>query len=139
MKNETLDDDSDIYTFICKLRQEKLFIKSEKLDIQELNELIRAKTQTVIKASWLTNKQKLLLFERRVSSQNCQRFDFVRNSEFVEAKNTLGFQVCLVWPSIYHRIDGVLFAEFRENFQSAAHPALPAQAAGQLADHRRSC
>lgn len=94
MKNENLDDeDWDIFTFICKLRQEKLFIKSEKLDIQELNELIRSKTQTVIKASWLTNKQRLLLFERRVSSQNCQRFDFIHNSEFVEAKNTLGFQV----------------------------------------------
>ncbi|ENN80555.1 hypothetical protein YQE_03020, partial [Dendroctonus ponderosae] len=102
MKNETLDDDSDIYTFICKLRQEKLFIKSEKLDIQELNELIRAKTQTVIKASWLTNKQKLLLFERRVSSQNCRRFDFVRNSEFVEAKNTLGFQNSVKISNLLH-------------------------------------
>ncbi|XP_050296180.1 GTPase-activating protein and VPS9 domain-containing protein 1 [Anthonomus grandis grandis] len=103
MKNETLDDeDLDIFTFICKLRQEKLFIKSEKLDIQELNELIKSKTQSVIKASWLTNKQRLLLFERKVSSQNCQQFDFIHNSEFVEAKNTLGFQNAVKISNLLH-------------------------------------
>ncbi|CAH1130720.1 unnamed protein product [Ceutorhynchus assimilis] len=103
MKNESLeDDDSDIYTFICKLRQEKLFIKSEKLDIQELNELIKSKTQTVLKASWLTNKQRLLLFERRVSSENCQRFDFINYSEFVEAKHSLGFQNAVKISNLLH-------------------------------------
>lgn len=103
MKNETLDeDDTDIYSFVCKLRQEKLFIKSEKLDIQELNELIKSKTQSVIKASWLTNKQRLLLLERRVCSQNCQRFDFIHNSEFLEAKNTLGFQNAVKISNLLH-------------------------------------
>ncbi|XP_066253763.1 receptor-mediated endocytosis protein 6 homolog isoform X2 [Euwallacea similis] len=104
MKNDSLqDEDSDIYTFVCKLRKEKLFIKSEKLDIQELNEKIKNKTQAVIKSSWLTNKQRLLLLERRVSSQNCQNFDYIHNSVFVEAKTTaLGFQNAVKISNLLH-------------------------------------
>ncbi|KAF7270441.1 hypothetical protein GWI33_016591 [Rhynchophorus ferrugineus] len=90
MKNE--DEDYDLFAFAAKLRQEQLFINSERIDIMHLNKLIKNKIHIVNKASWLTNKQRLLLFERGLSYQNCQKFDFIHNSEFVEARHILGFQ-----------------------------------------------
>ncbi|XP_060523833.1 GTPase-activating protein and VPS9 domain-containing protein 1 [Cylas formicarius] len=93
MKNGSIEDDEvDIFSFILRLRQEKLFIKSEKADIQKLNELIRNKIHTVVKTSWITNKQRFLLVERKASFQNYEGFDSLTSTTFVEAKNALGFQ-----------------------------------------------
>ncbi|XP_030746066.1 receptor-mediated endocytosis protein 6 homolog isoform X2 [Sitophilus oryzae] len=96
MKNE--EEEYDLYAFAVKLRQENLLIKCEKLDIQKLNEDVRAKTHTVIKASWLTNKQKLFLFE------SDQKFDFIHNSEFVDAKSTLGFSNAVKMSNLLHTL-----------------------------------
>ncbi|KAL1501413.1 hypothetical protein ABEB36_006736 [Hypothenemus hampei] len=103
MKKDTIDQsDTSLYKFLCDLRQEKLFIKSEKLDIQKLNEVIRNKAQTVIKASWLTNKQRLLLLDWFITTKKCQNFDFIHITEFVEAKNLLGFQSAVKISNLLH-------------------------------------
>lgn len=93
MKNEEIDDTIDVFALILKLRREQLLVKIEKNKIQELNELIRSKTHKIIKNSWIVSKQRLLLFERESSSQNYRKFDQLAKSDFVDAKQALGFQV----------------------------------------------
>lgn len=93
MKNEEIDDNIDVFTLILKLRREQLLVKTEKNKIQELNELIRSKTHEIIKSSWIVTKQRLLLFEREKTLRNYRKFDQIAKSDFVDAKQALGFQV----------------------------------------------
>ncbi|KAJ8934394.1 hypothetical protein NQ314_013435 [Rhamnusium bicolor] len=93
MKKENVEsEETDVFNLIMKLRQEKLLARKEKINIQELNILIRNKTHKVIQLSWITTKQRLLLYQREASSQNYQKVDYLLNSEFIEAKKALGFQ-----------------------------------------------
>ncbi|CAG9856957.1 unnamed protein product [Phyllotreta striolata] len=95
MKNNTIgnvDEEVDVFKLILKLRHEKLLIGSEKQDIQELNNLIIEKTHGIIKESWLTTKQRLFLYQRETSSRNYQKLDQLLKSEFIDAKQILGFQ-----------------------------------------------
>lgn len=94
MKNEEIDENNiDVFTLILKLRREQLLVKTEKNIIQELNELVRSKTHKIIKGSWIVTKQRLLLFERETTSRNYRKFDQFAKSDFVDAKQALGFQV----------------------------------------------
>lgn len=95
MKNEDIDDSMDVFALILKLRREQLLVKTERNRIQELNELIRSKTHKIIKGSWIVSKQLLLLFQRESSSKNYKKFDQFAKSDFVDAKQALGFQVSL--------------------------------------------
>lgn len=93
MKNEDIDDNIDVFALILKLRREQLLVKTEKNRIQELNELVRNKTHKILKGSWIVNKQLLLLLQRESSSKNYRKFDQFAKSDFVDAKQALGFQV----------------------------------------------
>ncbi|CAG9822510.1 unnamed protein product [Phaedon cochleariae] len=93
MKNDNVEDEEvDVYKVILQLRQENLLIRDEKRRIQELNELVGTKIHNIIKDSWITTKQRLLLYQRETSSQNYANVDGLVNSEFVDAKHSLGFQ-----------------------------------------------
>nr|XP_023029474.1 receptor-mediated endocytosis protein 6 homolog [Leptinotarsa decemlineata] len=91
MKNEE-EEEVDVYKLILQLQHEKLLIKTEKHKIQELNKLITSKTHDIIRDSWITTKQRLLLYQRESTSQNLKKIHYLLNSEFVEAKQILGFQ-----------------------------------------------
>lgn len=93
MKNEEIDEDIDLFGLFLKLRREQLLVKTEKNKIQELNELIRNKINKIVKVSWIVTKQRLLLFERESTSKNSRKFDQIGKSDFVDAKQALGFQV----------------------------------------------
>lgn len=93
MKNGTQEEDIDIFDLILLLRHEKLLVRNERNKIQELNELVRNKTHKIIRTAWITTKQRLLLYERDTSPKNYRRFDLLSKSEFIDAKQTLGFQV----------------------------------------------
>ncbi|KAJ8965805.1 hypothetical protein NQ317_019953 [Molorchus minor] len=95
MKKDNLENEEvNVYKVIVKLRQEKLLVKNEKSNIQELNESIRSKTQKIIQSAWITTKQRLLLCTtmRQECSKNYQKVDYILSSEFVPAKKALGFQ-----------------------------------------------
>lgn len=96
MKNDTIGDvveEVDVFKLILKLRHEKLLIRNEKQYIQELNNLIREKTHEIIRDSWITTKQRLLLYQRESTTKNYQKLDHLLKSEFIDAKQILGFQV----------------------------------------------
>ncbi|CAH1109453.1 unnamed protein product [Psylliodes chrysocephalus] len=95
MKNDTIGDvveEVDVFKLILKLRHEKLLIRNEKQYIQELNNLIREKTHEIIRDSWITTKQRLLLYQRESTTKNYQKLDHLLKSEFIDAKQILGFQ-----------------------------------------------
>lgn len=96
MKNDGIDDGVDIFALILKLRREHLLVKTERKKIHELNELISNKTHKIITDSWIVSKQILLLFQRENTSRNFRKFDQLAKSDFVDAKQVLGFQVCVL-------------------------------------------
>lgn len=105
MKNEILEkEEINVFNLILKLRQEKLLVKIEKNNIQEINELIRSKTLSIIRSAWITTKQRLLLYQRVVNAKSYQKVDYLLNTEFVEAKKALGFQVITVHRNIIFAI-----------------------------------
>lgn len=105
MKNEILEkEEINVFNLILKLRQEKLLVKIEKNNIQEINELIRSKTLSIIRSAWITTKQRLLLYQRVVNAKSYQKVDYLLNTEFVEAKKALGFQVITVPRNIIFAI-----------------------------------
>nr|CAI5817368.1 unnamed protein product [Callosobruchus analis] len=93
MKNGLIEDkEVNVFNLVLSLRQEKLLVRNERTIIQELNDLVRNKTGLIIRSAWLTNKQKLLLYQRDISTQNYQKVDHLLNSQFVDAKHVIGFQ-----------------------------------------------
>ncbi|VEN49439.1 unnamed protein product [Callosobruchus maculatus] len=92
MKNGLIEDkEVNVFNLVLSLRQEKLLVRNERTIIQELNDLVRNKTGLIIRSAWLTNKQKLLLYQRDISTQNYQKVDHLLNSQFVDAKHVIGF------------------------------------------------
>ncbi|KAG5884484.1 hypothetical protein JTB14_001279 [Gonioctena quinquepunctata] len=91
MKNED-EEEVDLHKLILQLQHEKLLIRTEKHKIQELNKLIRSKTHDIIRDSWVTTKQRLLLYRQESTSRNYKKVHGLLKSEFVDAKQALGFQ-----------------------------------------------
>ncbi|KAL3278746.1 hypothetical protein HHI36_016274 [Cryptolaemus montrouzieri] len=85
--------ESDMHQFISELRQEALYISSEKRLLQELNEKVRSKTEELLQSTWITTKKKLsILSQREFTLQNIQGIVSFGAVQFVEAKNFIGFQ-----------------------------------------------
>ncbi|KAJ3666079.1 hypothetical protein Zmor_001534 [Zophobas morio] len=95
MKDNEAEDkkDRNVFKLLSQLRKEKLFITSEKSNIQKLNKAIKKKTEILLETTWITTKQRLhLLNQREFTSQNYEHIKAIVNAEFVEAKTLLGFQ-----------------------------------------------
>ncbi|CAH1968556.1 unnamed protein product [Acanthoscelides obtectus] len=92
MKNGPIENkEVNVFNLVLSLRQEKLLVRNERTIIQELNDAVRNKTALIIRSAWLTNKQKLLLYQRDISTQNYQKVDHLLNSQFIDAKQVIGF------------------------------------------------
>ncbi|CAG9830560.1 unnamed protein product [Diabrotica balteata] len=96
MKNETVEDeDVDVYQLILKLRHETLLVRTEKRKIEDLNRILSEKTHEIIRDSWITTKQRLLLYQRESTIHNYQKVDHLLKSEFIDAKQRIGFQTTI--------------------------------------------
>ncbi|XP_044756582.1 GTPase-activating protein and VPS9 domain-containing protein 1 isoform X2 [Coccinella septempunctata] len=95
MQNDSGDDkdDSNVFRFISELRQEALYISSEKNLLQELNEKVRNKTEELLQSTWVTTKKRLFLLpQREFTIQNIHEIVSIGAAQFAEAKNVVGFQ-----------------------------------------------
>lgn len=96
MKNDNIEEEEvDVFQLVLKLRHEKLLVTTEKRKIEDLNRLLIEKTHEIIRESWITTKQRLLLYQRESTIQNYQKVDHLLKSEFVDAKQKLGFQTTI--------------------------------------------
>ncbi|XP_045465309.1 GTPase-activating protein and VPS9 domain-containing protein 1 isoform X2 [Harmonia axyridis] len=95
MQNDSGEDtdDSNVFRFISELRQEALYISSEKNALQELNEKVRNKTEELLQSTWITTKKRLFLLpQKEFTIENIHEIISIGTVQFAEAKNVVGFQ-----------------------------------------------
>ncbi|KAG7281312.1 hypothetical protein CRUP_030995 [Coryphaenoides rupestris] len=102
----------DIHTLAHHLKQERLYVASEKQLIQRLNGDVLKTAERLYRTAWIAKQQRinldrLILTSAEASpSECCQHAKVLEDTQFVDGYKTLGFQ-----ESIY----GEFLARMREN------------------------
>ncbi|KAK0134484.1 GTPase-activating protein and VPS9 domain-containing protein 1 [Merluccius polli] len=102
----------DIHTLAHHLKQERLYVASEKQLIQRLNGDVLKTAERLYRAAWIAKQQRinldrLILTSAEASpSECCQHAKVLEDTQFVDGYKTLGFQ-----ESLY----GEFLARMREN------------------------
>uniref|UniRef100_A0A673GUV8 GTPase-activating protein and VPS9 domain-containing protein 1 n=1 Tax=Sinocyclocheilus rhinocerous TaxID=307959 RepID=A0A673GUV8_9TELE len=102
----------DIHTLAHHLKQERLYVTSEKQLIQRLNNEVLKTAERLYRAAWIAKQQRINLDRLILTSAEaspaecCQHAKFLEDTQFVDGYKTLGFQ-----ESIY----GEFLGRLREN------------------------
>uniref|UniRef100_A0A671KCT4 GTPase-activating protein and VPS9 domain-containing protein 1 n=1 Tax=Sinocyclocheilus anshuiensis TaxID=1608454 RepID=A0A671KCT4_9TELE len=102
----------DIHTLAHHLKQERLYVTSEKQLIQRLNNEVLKTAERLYRAAWIAKQQRINLDRLILTSAEaspaecCQHANVLEDTQFVDGYKTLGFQ-----ESIY----GEFLGRFREN------------------------
>lgn len=102
----------DIHTLAHHLKQERLYVASEKQLIQRLNNEVLKTAERLYRAAWIAKQQRINLDRLILTSAEaspaecCQHAKFLEDTQFVDGYKTLGFQ-----ESIY----GEFLSRLREN------------------------
>ncbi|XP_067251182.1 GTPase-activating protein and VPS9 domain-containing protein 1 isoform X3 [Chanodichthys erythropterus] len=102
----------DIHTLAHHLKQERLYVASEKQLIQRLNNEVLKTAERLYRAAWIAKQQRINLDRLILTSveaspaECCQHAKFLEDTQFVDGYKTLGFQ-----ESIY----GEFLGRLREN------------------------
>uniref|UniRef100_A0A8C1NDS9 GTPase-activating protein and VPS9 domain-containing protein 1 n=1 Tax=Cyprinus carpio TaxID=7962 RepID=A0A8C1NDS9_CYPCA len=102
----------DIHTLAHHLKQERLYVASEKQLIQRLNNEVLKTAERLCRAAWIAKQQRINLDRLILTSAEaspaecCQHAKFLEDTQFVDGYKTLGFQ-----ESIY----GEFLGRLREN------------------------
>ncbi|XP_056628689.1 GTPase-activating protein and VPS9 domain-containing protein 1 isoform X1 [Triplophysa dalaica] len=102
----------DIHTLAHHLKQERLYVASEKQLIQRLNNEVLKTAEKLYRAAWIAKQQRINLDRLILTSAEaspaecCQHAKFLEDTQFVDGYKTLGFQ-----ESIY----GEFLCRLREN------------------------
>uniref|UniRef100_A0A667X240 GTPase-activating protein and VPS9 domain-containing protein 1 n=1 Tax=Myripristis murdjan TaxID=586833 RepID=A0A667X240_9TELE len=102
----------DIHTLAHHLKQERLYVASEKQLIQRLNGDVLKTAERLYRAAWIAKQQRINLDRLILTSAEaspaecCQHAKVLEDTQFVDGYKTLGFQ-----ESIY----GEFLARIREN------------------------
>ncbi|XP_077571684.1 GTPase-activating protein and VPS9 domain-containing protein 1 isoform X2 [Stigmatopora nigra] len=102
----------DIHTLAHHLKQERLYVASEKLLIQRLNSDVLKTAERLYRAAWIAKQQRINLDRLILTSveaspaECCQHAKMLEDTQFIDGYKTLGFQ-----ETIY----GEFLARMREN------------------------
>uniref|UniRef100_A0A665WXA3 GTPase-activating protein and VPS9 domain-containing protein 1 n=1 Tax=Echeneis naucrates TaxID=173247 RepID=A0A665WXA3_ECHNA len=102
----------DIHTLAHHLKQERLYVASEKLLIQRLNSDVLKTAERLYRAAWIAKQQRINLDRLILTSAEaspaecCQHAKMLEDTQFVDGYKTLGFQ-----ETMY----GEFLARLREN------------------------
>uniref|UniRef100_A0A8C4IXI7 GTPase-activating protein and VPS9 domain-containing protein 1 n=1 Tax=Dicentrarchus labrax TaxID=13489 RepID=A0A8C4IXI7_DICLA len=102
----------DIHTLAHHLKQERLYVASEKQLIQRLNSDVLKTAERLYRAAWIAKQQRINLDRLILTSAEaspaecCQHAKMLEDTQFVDGYKTLGFQ-----ETIY----GEFLARLREN------------------------
>uniref|UniRef100_A0A671ULG0 GTPase-activating protein and VPS9 domain-containing protein 1 n=1 Tax=Sparus aurata TaxID=8175 RepID=A0A671ULG0_SPAAU len=102
----------DIHTLAHHLKQERLYVASEKQLIQRLNSDVLKTAERLYRAAWISKQQRINLDRLILTSAEaspaecCQHAKMLEDTQFVDGYKTLGFQ-----ETIY----GEFVARLREN------------------------
>ncbi|XP_074494698.1 GTPase-activating protein and VPS9 domain-containing protein 1 isoform X5 [Sebastes fasciatus] len=102
----------DIHTLAHHLKQERLYVASEKQLIQRLNSDVLKTAERLYRAAWIAKQQRINLDRLILTSAEaspaecCQHAKMLEDTQFVDGYKTLGFQ-----ENIY----GEFLARLREN------------------------
>uniref|UniRef100_H2MDE9 GTPase-activating protein and VPS9 domain-containing protein 1 n=1 Tax=Oryzias latipes TaxID=8090 RepID=H2MDE9_ORYLA len=102
----------DIHTLAHHLKQERLYVMSEKQLIQRLNNDVLKTAERLYRAAWIAKQQRINLDRLILTSAEaspaecCQHAKMLEDTQFVDGYKTLGFQ-----ETIY----GEFLARLREN------------------------
>ncbi|XP_038139390.1 GTPase-activating protein and VPS9 domain-containing protein 1 isoform X3 [Cyprinodon tularosa] len=102
----------DIHTLAHHLKQERLYVASEKHLIQRLNSDVLKTAERLYRAAWIAKQQRINLDRLILTSveaspaECCQHAKMLEDTQFIDGYKTLGFQ-----ETIY----GEFLARFREN------------------------
>uniref|UniRef100_A0A8D3C5U1 GTPase activating protein and VPS9 domains 1 n=1 Tax=Scophthalmus maximus TaxID=52904 RepID=A0A8D3C5U1_SCOMX len=102
----------DIHTLAHHLKQERLYVSSEKQLIQRLNSDVLKTAERLYRAAWIAKQQRINLDRLILTSAEaspaecCQHAKMLEDTQFVDGYKTLGFQ-----ETIY----GEFLARLREN------------------------
>ncbi|XP_056274247.1 GTPase-activating protein and VPS9 domain-containing protein 1 isoform X11 [Pseudoliparis swirei] len=102
----------DIHTLAHHLKQERLYVASEKLLIQRLNSDVLKTAERLYRTAWIAKQQRINLDRLILTSveaspaECCQHANMLEDTQFVDGYKTLGFQ-----ETIY----GEFMARLREN------------------------
>uniref|UniRef100_A0A8C3AC46 GTPase-activating protein and VPS9 domain-containing protein 1 n=1 Tax=Cyclopterus lumpus TaxID=8103 RepID=A0A8C3AC46_CYCLU len=102
----------DIHTLAHHLKQERLYVASEKQLIQRLNSDVLKTAERLYRAAWIAKQQRINLDRLILTSAEaspaecCQHANMLEDTQFVDGYKTLGFQ-----ETIY----GEFMARLREN------------------------
>ncbi|TRY86531.1 hypothetical protein DNTS_010148 [Danionella cerebrum] len=102
----------DIHTLAHHLKQERLYVSSEKQLIQRLNNEVLKTAERLYRAAWIAKQQRINLDRLILTSADaspaecCQHAKVLEDTQFVDGYKTLGFQ-----ESIY----GEFLSRLREN------------------------
>ncbi|XP_056447699.1 GTPase-activating protein and VPS9 domain-containing protein 1 isoform X3 [Gadus chalcogrammus] len=122
----------DIHTLAHHLKQERLYVASEKQLIQRLNGDVLKTAERLYRAAWIAKQQRinldrLILTSAEASpSECCQHAKVLEDTQFVDGYKTLGFQ-----ESIY----GEFLARLRENPRLVASCLVAGLGERQNQDH----
>ncbi|KAG8264091.1 GTPase-activating protein and VPS9 domain-containing protein 1 [Homalodisca vitripennis] len=89
---------SDLIDLAGHLRQERLFIFSEQVNLQELNEKVVLTSSRLAQLAWIVFQQRVNLHRLVLSRPDCspamccQRADSLESTQFVDAHKVLGYQ-----------------------------------------------
>ncbi|XP_066569238.1 GTPase-activating protein and VPS9 domain-containing protein 1 isoform X2 [Amia ocellicauda] len=102
----------DVHTLAHHLKQERLYVTSEKQLIQRLNAEVLKTAEKLYRAAWISKQQRINLDRLILTSAEaspaecCQHAKVLEDTQFVDGYKTLGFQ-----ESIY----GEFLSRLREN------------------------
>uniref|UniRef100_A0A3Q0SQ30 GTPase-activating protein and VPS9 domain-containing protein 1 n=1 Tax=Amphilophus citrinellus TaxID=61819 RepID=A0A3Q0SQ30_AMPCI len=102
----------DIHTLAHHLKQERLYVASEKQLIQRLNSDVLKTAERLYRAAWIAKQQRINLDRLILTSAEaspaecCQHAKMLEDTQFIDGYKTLGFQ-----ETIY----GEFLARMREN------------------------
>uniref|UniRef100_A0A3Q3R8R9 GTPase activating protein and VPS9 domains 1 n=1 Tax=Monopterus albus TaxID=43700 RepID=A0A3Q3R8R9_MONAL len=102
----------DIHTLAHHLKQERLYVASEKQLIQRLNSDVLKTAERLYRAAWIAKQQRINLDRLILTSveaspaECCQHAKMLEDTQFVDGYKTLGFQ-----ETVY----GEFLARLREN------------------------
>uniref|UniRef100_A0A1B6MG55 Ras-GAP domain-containing protein n=2 Tax=Graphocephala atropunctata TaxID=36148 RepID=A0A1B6MG55_9HEMI len=94
---------SDLIDLAGHLRQERLFVFSEQVNLQELNEKVVLTSSRLAQLAWIVFQQRVNLHRLVLSRPDCspamccQRADSLESTQFVDAYKVLGYQETILY------------------------------------------
>ncbi|XP_075226485.1 GTPase activating protein and VPS9 domains 1 isoform X2 [Lycorma delicatula] len=114
----------DLIELAGHLRQERLFVLSEQVHLQELNEKVVLASSRLAQSAWVTSQHRVNLNRLILSRPDCspamccQRADSLELTEFIDSYKVLGYQ------------DSTMYGQFLHNLRSAPELLASCLAAG---------